>query len=372
MQSALLAGALLLPRVCSAQGQSGQSGFALNGPSLGLMFDSGSAVIRPILGIPGAATLGMPLDAGFAVGQAVVAPGGDFALAVAKADFHLAVVRASGGVVQNLAPVMGGAPDVIEFSPRGRSAVLYYRASGRLLVLAGLRDQTPRTALANTSSLRAAASHLAVSEDGTSLLLSVPEGDAAALYVLPVSFPAEPSAAPNGDSPAATASARNLQAAASAGSGFATRVGSFQSVSGLRFAASGSDALVADGAASAAYLIQDPSGSAHITMLGSARDGLSQPLAIEAMDAGPVLVANAGTGRLTMLYRDGTPAVSIACGCAPVVLQRLAGNAVYRLTEPSKGPMWLLDAGGHELRIVAVPPGRAQSAQVAAAEGGQQ
>jgi hypothetical protein len=372
MQTALLTGALLLPRVCPAQGQSGQSGYALNGPSLGLMFDSASAAIRPILGIPGAATLGTPLSTGFAIGQAVVAPGGDFALVVAKDDFHLAVVRATGGAVQNLAPVMGGAPDFIALSPRGRSAALYYHASGRVLVLAGLRDQAPRTALVNTSTLRAAPSHVAVSEDGASLLLSVSEGDAAGLYYLPGYLPAEGSIGPKDVVPAATTHPRDLQSAASAGAGFARSVGNFQSVSGLRFAGSGSDALIADGVANAVYLIQDVSGSQHISMLGSAQDGLSQPVAIEAMDAGGVLVANAGTRRLTMLYRDGTPAVSIPCGCAPSVLHQLAGNSVYRLTEPSKEPMWLLDAGGPELRIVAVPPDRSQTEPVAGAKGAQQ
>jgi hypothetical protein len=335
------------------------------------MFDSATTLIRPILGMPGAATLGVPLSTGFAVGQAVVAPGGDFALLVAKDNFHLAVVRASGGVVQNLAPVMGGAPDLIAFSPRGSSAALYYHASGRLLVLAGLRNQTPRAVLANIASLASAPSLVAVSEDGASLLLSVAEGGAAGLYYLPGYQPLAPRTAnPRDLASAASAMAGEPPPGTSASGGFAQRVGSFQSVSGLRFAGTSSDALVADGRASAVYLIQDASGSAQIAMLGSAQDGLSKPVAVEALDAGGVLVANAGTGRLTILYRTGTPAVSIACGCAPSVLHQLAGNAVYRLTEPSNAPMWLLDAGGLELRIVAVPPDLSQNTQVAAAEGG--
>jgi hypothetical protein len=87
------------------------------------------------------------------------------------------------------------------------------------------------------------------------------------------------------------------------------------------------------------------------------------------MDTVRVLVANAGTANLTILARDGAPAVSIPCGCQPAGLTRLAGNSVYRLTEPSKDPMWLLDAGAADARIVAVPPDRSQSAPAATVEG---
>jgi hypothetical protein len=333
------------------------------------MFDSASAAIRPILGIPGAATLGAPLDAGFAVGQAVVAPGGDFALAVAKDDFSLAVVRGSSGVVRNFAPAMGEVPDLIAFSPGGSSAALYYRTSGRLLVLSGLRSQAPQAVEADTSSLPAAAGLVAVSEDAASLLLAVRQGESTGLYLLPNRPPVGRSTSPMDH--AAAALRNDLSASRSPVRAVVQRVGAFQSVSALRFAGGGSDALAADGAANAVYLVQNASGAAQITALGSAQDGLSKPVAVEAMDARRVLVANAGANKLTILYRDGTPALSISCGCSPEVLQQLAGNSVYRLTETSGKPMWLLDAGGTEMRILAVPPDRSQTVPAAAAEGGQ-
>jgi hypothetical protein len=366
MQTALLTGALLLPHLCAAQGQTGST---LDGPSLGLMFDSSSAVIRPILGIPGAATLGAPLNAGFAVGQAVVAPGADFALVVAKDDFSLAVVRGSGEVLQNFTPAMGEAPDLISFSPGGSSAALYYRASGRLLVLAGLRSEAPQSAEADASSLPAAPSLVAVSENAASLLLAVRAGETTGLYLLPNRTP---KATPANPKLLAAAGLRNdPPEVPSRAHAVVQKVGTFQSVSALRFAGGSSDALVSDGAANAAYIIQNASGATQITALGSAQDGLSRPIAIEAMDTRRVLVANAGSNTLTILYRDGTPAATIQCGCSPVVLHQLSGSAVYRLTEPSQEPMWLLDAGSNELRIVAVPPDRSQNAPAVAAEGAQ-
>lgn len=360
-------GALLIPCLCAAQGT---SGYAMNGPSLGLVFESDSAAIRPILGVPGAATLGVALDPGFSVDRAVVAPGGDFALAVAKADFRVAVIRSAGSAAQWLAPATGEAPDLIAFSPQGGSAALYYRASSRLVVVSGLRSPTPHVTVVDPASLPGAPSLVAVSEDAAALLLAIPEGDAAALYYLAAVHAASPSGPVGGTRPESLAP--SLTTRARSHNAFAQRLGSFQSVSALRFAGTGSDALVADGKASAAYLIQDVSGTAQITKIGSAQDGLAQPAAIEAIDARRVLVVNTGPANLTILSRDGAPAVSIQCGCKPAGLSQLAGNSVYRLTDPSKEPIWLFDAGGSEARIVAVPPDRSQGATVAAAKGGQQ
>jgi hypothetical protein len=362
IKTTFFTGALLIPCLCAAQGTSGH---AMNGPSLGLVFESDSAAIRPVLGIPGAATLGVALSPGFALDRAVVAPGGDFALALAKDNFRLALIRA-GGAAQWLAPATGEAPDLIAFSPGGSAAALYYGTSGRLMVLSGLRGQTPQVEEVAPASLPAAPSLVAVSEDGTSLLLAISEGDATAVYYLPAVQAASPGVPAGGnrqESISASVRTRNT---------FAQRLGTFQSVSALSFAGTSFDALLADGKANAVYLIQDASGAAQISTLGSAQDGLAQPAAVEAMDAVRVLVVNAGAANLTILARDGAPAVSIQCGCKPAVLSQMAGNSVYRLTEPSKGPMWLLDAGGTEARILAVPPDRSQSAAAARMKGVQQ
>ena len=366
MQSVLLTCMLLLPRVCAAQGQSGST---LSGPTMGLMFDSAAAVIRPILGIPGAATLGTPLDPGFAFAQVVVAPGGEFALVVEKHGFRMAIVRASGEVVRNLTPAMSEAPDLIEFSPGGASAAVYYRISGRLLVLTGLNGPTPRVGQADTSTLPAPPSLLAVSEDASSLLLTVSTADTAAVYLLPNAPSATRQTSLKGFG--GMVSGADAASEAPAVTGVARRVGNFRSITALRFAGSGHDAIVAEGTTNTVYLIQNASGAAQISALGSAGDGLSRPVAIEALDARRVLVANAGSDKLTMLYRDGTPSESIACGCSAVVLHQLAGTSVYRLTEPSNGPMWLLDAGGREARILAVPPDHSQTASTTVVEGAQ-
>ncbi len=354
IQTVLLTGALLLPRFCAAQAQPESK---LSGPTLGLMFDAASASVRPILGIPGAATLGAPLSPGFAIAQAFVAPGGAHALAIEKQGFRLALVRASGAVVRNLTPAMVEAPDLIEFSPLGDTAAVYYRTSERLFVLTGLNGQSPRVVQADASTLPSAPHRIAVSEDATALLLAVPGNNAAALYFLPNVAPASRPADRGGMAPGA---------GSSSGSAVARRIGNFQSVSALRFAGASHDALVAEGSTNTVYAILDAPGAAQVSAIGSARDGLSNPVAVESLDTRRVLVANAGSNKLTMLYREGNSAESIACGCSPAVLHKLAGNSIYRLTVPSNGPLWVLDAGSSEARVLAVPPDRSQASTLAA------
>ena len=93
---------LLLPCWFAAQA----SDYALSGPTLGLVADQTANAVRPILGIPGAATWGAPLAVDFATIRTVVAPGGDFALVVARENYRTAIVRATGGA-RGVAP--GGA-----------------------------------------------------------------------------------------------------------------------------------------------------------------------------------------------------------------------------------------------------------------------
>ncbi len=354
---------LLLPRTIAAQ----DSTTAVSGPALGLVADRAAGTIRPILGIPGAATWGAPLTVDFATAQMNVAPGADFALAVAKENFRLAIVRAAGGPAEWIAlEPPSGAPDLVAFSPRGRAAAIYYREAGRLVVVSGLRDAAAQVAEVDITSLPGAANLLAVSEDGSSLLAAVAEGERAAVYYLSTvktEQPARISPAFPGDEPTtfeeppATPPSRRLT--------------TFTTVSALEFAGESLDALVADSAANAVHLMKDASGAASILTLGAEGDGLASPTLVRALDARRVLVANAA-GKFTILYRDGTSPLSIQCDCSPAGLSPLASGMVFRLAEPSGDPLLLLDASGVEPRLVVVPPDRTPADASTSKEGGAQ
>ena len=114
------------------------------------------------------------------------------------------------------------------------------------------------------------------------------------------------------------------------------------------------------------YVIRELRGTGHMEMIASARDGLGAPIAVESDSAGRIFVADQA-GKVTILDRGRGSVVSLPCGCAPAGLFRLSGTAIFRLTELSDGPTWVLDASGADARIVAIPP-----AAPAADSGGRQ
>jgi hypothetical protein len=354
-------GGLLPPCLFAAQAP----GYAVSGPTLGLVADPAASSIRPILGIPGAATWGAPLAVDFATVRTAVAPGGDFALLVAREDYRLAIVRAAGGAAEWLqVEPAGAAPDTVSFSPRGRSVALYYRTARRLVVLNGMRDGTVQASEVDMAELPDPVGLLAVSEDGLSLLAAIQEGDSTAVYHL--------SAAPAPRQAGLTAESTDENSATPAAIPAGTparRLAVFGTVSALEFVGESLDALVADAGANAVYLMRDASGAAQTVLLGSERDGLSKPVSVKVLDGRRVLVANGASGNITILYRDGASPSSIPCDCSLAGLSPL-GGAVFRLTEPSAEPLLLLDAGGVEPRIVVVPPESVPSAPGPVEQGG--
>src|SRR5579884_2063173 len=76
-----------------SQPVSGQSGLSKVGvPSMGFVYDGSQSAIRPILGLPGAAIVGAPLDPGFAVARAAVAAQRQFVLAASGDDGRARVI----------------------------------------------------------------------------------------------------------------------------------------------------------------------------------------------------------------------------------------------------------------------------------------
>ncbi|HEY1217850.1 MAG TPA: hypothetical protein VGF03_02855, partial [Bryobacteraceae bacterium] len=68
----------------------------LSGPRLGLVFDRAAGGLRPISGIPGAATTGEPLALGLTISRAEISPAQDAALVLNARSSSVALIRASG------------------------------------------------------------------------------------------------------------------------------------------------------------------------------------------------------------------------------------------------------------------------------------
>src|ERR1041385_552780 len=101
------------------------------GPVTGYVFDPDAHGVRPVLGIPGASVFGDPLQFGFDVAFATIAPTADSALAVAgDGSIHLVRLGGTPGEV----PLNGASvkPERVVYSPSGTSVALI--AAGRALV----------------------------------------------------------------------------------------------------------------------------------------------------------------------------------------------------------------------------------------------
>ena len=67
-------------------------------------------------------------------------------------------------------------------------------------------------------------------------------------------------------------------------------------------------------------------------------------------------------GTVAILDLQGkAPVRKISCGCKLTGLDRLDGDNLFRLTEPSNRPMWVLEANAKETRVVFVPAALARS-----------
>ena len=94
----------------------------LSGPVSGYVFDGARREVRPILGIPGASTIGEALDFGFAVSAAYVAPRQDAALVTAAdGTVHLFQIQ-SGSAVELVLNGFATAPERVVFSSSDTAA----------------------------------------------------------------------------------------------------------------------------------------------------------------------------------------------------------------------------------------------------------
>ena len=105
---------------CSLYGQAGR----LAAPLSGFVFDQSAHALRRIQGIPGAALVGAPVEFGFAVSAAYVAPHLDSVFVLAG-DGQAHLFRLTADAPLESAVDSLGAPSRVVFSPSGSAAVLY-------------------------------------------------------------------------------------------------------------------------------------------------------------------------------------------------------------------------------------------------------
>jgi hypothetical protein len=289
----------------------------INGPVAGYVFDKAARALRPVLGLPGASLLGSPIRWRYRVDQAFVAPRLDSAVGVTP-ERAFRLFRMRDGVVTELAVgglAQAGSPYSVAYSPSGSSVALY--AGNRVQLISGLPD-APVVGGSIDLTATGVPFALAVSDDARSLLVSVNN------------------------------SIRFFESYANMGKLIDTAPGAV-----VAFAAGSHDAAVADSGAGV-VLFHDlaGAGASQVVAPPDENGAASSALAFSA-DGKALFLASAAAQALTQLDLSAGTRNRIACNCTPTVLARM-GN-VFRLTELTGDPLWLLDTPESTPRIVFVP-----------------
>jgi DNA-binding beta-propeller fold protein YncE len=299
----------------------------IQGPQLGFVFDTANKEVRPILGIPGAAVLGGPLKVSVELRSVAISPLENYVLAVVG-EHNQVVVLAVGSTPVTSVAVHGAdlGPDEMVLSPSGQAAALYYKNRDCIEVVGGL----PAAAKVSSELYLSAGqspSAIAVSDDGRTVLAAV----GGTVFHL------------TGGSEVPVL----------------TELGN---VSAMTIPATGT-AFVADSGRNQIHRIRGIGGAIETDVIAGPHDGINGPVAVAiSRDNSRAFVANGKAKTLATVELTAQPTViEVACGFTPTGLTRLAGNDVFRLTEMSNLPMWVMEANGGEPRFLFVPAELARS-----------
>ncbi|MCL6543787.1 MAG: hypothetical protein K6T61_01045 [Bryobacteraceae bacterium] len=295
----------------------------VRGPVMGFLYDRNTG-IRPVLGIPGAATLGAAVLSPSGIRAAGLAPGGDYAVAVLSEGGTVALVRNLSHAPQAAVLEAPSSPTRIAFSPDGSAAAFYYAPLGRVEVYQGLPDNPELAWSSELSALEGELEELALSAGGR-MILAAGSGEPCPVWII--------------DPEQGQRLIRWTEAKAK-----------------LAFLNRREAAVIADGGTGKLWLAEDLKHQPSFSPLGGAMPEISRPaaVAVDPLDR-RVFVAVQDPPGVVGLSLTGEETLRLACPCTPGTLDRLGESAAFRLSEEASAPVWLLDAGGAAPRIVFVP-----------------
>ena len=306
----LLIWAAIAPAVLAQQGR-------VDGPVAGWVFDGSTRALRPIRGIPGAATIGAPVALGFELSSAVVSPKQDSAFAIA-ADQAVHFLRIVDGRFEEHAirGATSGAQSIV-YSPSGNSAALLSGSTATILTdlpagpqVSGVIEMGSATeAVWRVAVLRRRS--VALSDDGRYLLAAAGQ---ATLF------------STSGEQRRIAAAGRVLAAA---------------------FAPGAHEAVLAT--TGGMLLVPDVSESVPGSSL-SASEAAADATRVAFSADGSRIVALSASGKFTVVDRHGT-SLPAGCDCTAATLTPM--GTLFRLGELNAGPLWLLDPA--EPKTIFVP-----------------
>jgi DNA-binding beta-propeller fold protein YncE len=213
------------------------------------------------------------------------------------------------------------------------AAVLYQADPRQLQIVSGLGANPAAGRVVDLAGLRGTVAALALDASGGEVLVALRDGERGALVRLPI--PEEGSPEPR-------------------------QIGVFAAPAAVALLNQDRDAVLADAGTNQVFLIRDFTGQAEVEALASERDGVMEPVGVEAdADGRRVFVATAAE-RGSVLVLDlaaRTVEVRATPEGAPSRLERLQGRAAFVLNEPGEAPLLVLDAMENP-EVYFVPAGR--------------
>jgi hypothetical protein len=296
----------------------------VRGPILGFLGDSVNEAILPILGIPGASLLGQPLAVDRPVRTLAVSPRQDYALALLgeSRDFVIVHLESNPIKITSVDGINSGV-DVIAISPTGTAAGLYDHDSRIFTSIVEL-NAVPRSLFEfDASGMRGKLAGIAVADDGTFAMLNFAEGDSTELWI--ISSTAAPVLAP-GLRPSAVA-----------------------------FVPQRHDVVIGDSATHEIFLLTGSPPVSRVS-LASLGDGFDSISAVAASgDGRRVFVTSTNSQDIILIDVESRLTKAVSCRCRATGLHRLKGPSVFRLSDPSDGPIAVLDDSWAEPRVVIMP-----------------
>jgi sugar lactone lactonase YvrE len=122
----------------------------------------------------------------------------------------------------------------------------------------------------------------------------------------------------------------------------------------VAFAPGGHDAAVADPGGAGVVLFRDVAGASTRSVLAVADDSIAAPVGLAfSPDGRKLYVASSAARSVTVLDLATGDRSAIPCDC--VLAGLVPMGHLLRLTELGAGPLWLLDAGARDPKMVFVP-----------------
>jgi hypothetical protein len=321
LQFLLLLGCIPAQILFSQDHNSGQNAKSVQTPVLGFVFDSQAHQIRPLLGVPGAAVLGAPLDAGIEIAGAALSPRQDYALVLSGENPGVQLLEFQPEGLSRRTIASAVTPERMYLSPSGSAAALYRASTGTVQVIAGLPDSPVLAREVGVTASGQTPTAIALSDDGRVLIAGIDDNQA----VLVIGADGSTASIPLG-----------------------------YRVQALAFRPHTQDAAAAAG--DVVFLLPDVTRIPQPIRVAGAEEGISGPTAVAFSNDGQRLfAANAGTGTVTASDLTAGNTAALACDCTLAGLGRLRGAAVFRLTE-MPDPLLLFDGTANQPRILFVPP----------------